>query len=249
MAIRNHFSKKFSAKSNLELQAILDSEHHVDEAKLTAKWILEERGKQTDYQPPSKKEAKESKPWLFDQNPNPKKRHYWWRLLTFGITCIIVPFFFNFQNLITTKKSLTELEGTIRNSEVIVENVSSRNRMGYEAKSRRATLYFSLNEYQKLFKIVENIGQDYSHFEYNQISNLLKKSQSVVVWINQNELESNQPKVFQIDVNDRTILDFSTVKSEHSGIFLFTLMFGIGMTGFALYSRFPERTRKILGLK
>ena len=249
MANRIYFTDKFSTKSDRELQAILGSQHHVDEAKLAAKWILEERGEQTNYQPPSKREAKESKPWLFDKNPNPNKLNYWWQLLAFGVACIVVPFFFNFQNLITTKKSLTELEGTIRNSEVIVDNVSSRNRMGYEAKSRRATLYFSLNEHQKWFKLAENIGQDYPHDEYNRISNLLKKSQRVVVWINRNELESNQPKVFQIDINEGTILDFSTVKSEHSGIFLFTLLLGIGTTGLALYCRYPERTRKILGMK
>ncbi len=249
MANRNHFTNKFSTKSDQELQTILESQHHVEEAKLAAKWILEERGEQSNYQPLSQPTKKEHKPWILGKNPDPSKRHYWWRLLAFGVTYIIVPFYFNFQSLITNKNSLTELKGTIRNSEVIVDNVSSRNRIGYEAKSRRVTLYFSLNEHQKLFKLVENIGQDYSHDEYNRISNLLKKSQSVVVWINQNELESNQPKVFQIDVNERTILDFNTVKSEPSGIFIFTLFLGIGMTGFALYSRYPERTRKILGLK
>lgn len=249
MSNRNHFTDKFSTKSDPELKAILESQHHVDEAKLAAKWILEERGEQTNYQQPSKQEAKESKPWLFDRNPNPNKLQYWWRLLAFGVTCIIAPFFFNFQNLITTKKSLTKLEGTIRTSEVMVDNVTSRNRIGYETNSRRATLYFSLNEYPKLFKLAENIGQDYSHEEYNRISNLLIKSQKLVVWINQDELESNQPKVFQIDANERTILDFNTVKYEHSGIFLFIFLLGIVTTGFALYSRYPERTRKILGIK
>lgn len=248
MANRNHFTEKFSTKSDQELQAILDSQHHVDEAKLAAKWILEERGEQTNYQPPRKQVRKEHKPWILGKNPDPSKRHYWWRLLAFGVACIIGAFYINFQNLITNKNSLTELKGTTQISEVIVDNVSSRNRIGYEAKSRRVTLYFRLNEHQKLFKLVENIGQDYSHDEYNRISNLLKKSQSVGVWINQNELESSQPKVFQIDVNERTILDFGTVKSEHSGVFIFTLLLGVITTGFALYSRYPERTKKILGM-
>lgn len=247
MANRNHFTDKFSAKSDKELHNILENSKYVDDAKLAAKWILEERGVQTNYQPP-KEMVHERKPWLFDENQNPEQRHYWRRLIAFGVTCIVAPFYFNFQNLITTKNSLTELKGTIQNSEVIVDKVSSRNRMGYEAKSRKATLYFRLNEYQKLFKLVENIGQDYSHFEYNRISRLMKKSQTVTVWINFNELESDQPKVFQIDVNERTILDFNTLKSEHKGIYIFILLIGIGTTGFALYSRYPERVRKILGM-
>jgi hypothetical protein len=39
------------------------------------------------------------------------------------------------------------------------------------------------------------------------------------------------------------------VQSEHAGIFIFLLLLGTGMTGFALYSKYPKRMRKILGLK
>ncbi|AGA79487.1 hypothetical protein [Echinicola vietnamensis] len=205
MTNKNLFTKKLLFKSNQELQGILERKHYVEDAKLAAKWILEDRGEQTNYLPPPKPTKKEHKPWILGKTLDPIKLNYWWRLLPFGVTCIIVPLYFNFQNLITTKNSLTEIKGKIRNSEVIVANVSSRSRLGYKTKSRKATLYFSLNEHQKLFKLVENIGQDYLHDEYNQISKLLNKSNSVVVWINQNELESNQPKVFQVDVNERTM--------------------------------------------
>jgi|AVFP01.1.fsa_nt_gi hypothetical protein len=249
MANRNHFTEKFSAKSDQELRAILESPHHVDEAKLAAKWILEERGEQTEYQPP-KKVIKKSKPWIPERNQDPEHRkHYEWRMLAFGVACIIGAFYINYQNLITTKYSLTELKGTIQNSDVIVDNVSSRNRMGYEAKSRRATLYFRLNEHQKLFKLVENIEQDYSHEDYERISKSLNNSKTASVWINKSELNSSNPKVFQIDVNEQTILDFNTVKSEHAGIFIFMLLLGTGMTGFALYSKYPEQMRKILRLR
>lgn len=249
MANRNHFKEKFSAKSDMELQVILESPHHVDEAKLAAKWILEERGEQTDYQPP-KQVINKSRPWSPARYQDPERRsHYEWRILAFGITCIIGAFYINYQNLITTKYSLTELKGTIQNSDVIVDNVSSRNRMGYEAKSRRATLYFRLNEYQKLFKLVENIEQDYSHDDYERISKSLNNSKTTAVWISKSELNSPNPKVFQIDVNKQTILDFKTVKAEHSGIFILMLSLGMGMTGFALYSKYPERIQKILGVK
>lgn len=181
MVNRNHFTDKFSTKSDQELKDILESEHYVDEAKLATKWILDERGQQTDYQPP-KKVTKERKPWIPGRNQDPdRRRHYEWRMIAFGIACIIGAFYINFDNLLTTEKSLAELHETIKNSDVIVDNVSSRNRMGYEAKSRRATLYFSLNEHQKLFKLVENIGQEHSHDQYERISKSLKNSQTVAV--------------------------------------------------------------------
>jgi hypothetical protein len=169
-------------------------------------------------------------------------------MLAFGITCIILAFYINIENLLKTKNSLSQLKGTIKFSDVIVDNVSSRNRMGYEAKSRRATLYFSLNEHQKIFKLVENIGQDYSHEQYDHISKYLKNSENVTVWINTSELTNIEPKVFQIDVNEQTILDFNSIKIEHTGIFIFLLLLGSGMIGLALYSKFPEQTRSILGL-
>ena len=97
---------------------------------------------------PPKKVTKERKPWIPGINQDPdRRRHYEWRMIAFGIACIIGAFYINFDNLLTTEKSLAELHETIKNSDVIVDNVSSRNRMGYEAKSRRATLYFSLNEH------------------------------------------------------------------------------------------------------
>lgn len=43
MANRNQFTDKFQNKSNSELEQMLTSKGHVHEAKLAAKWILEER--------------------------------------------------------------------------------------------------------------------------------------------------------------------------------------------------------------
>ncbi len=48
MENRNVFSEKFKDKSTSELQAILESDSHVDDAKLAAKWILEERNPSSD---------------------------------------------------------------------------------------------------------------------------------------------------------------------------------------------------------
>jgi len=144
MANKNHFSVKRSRKTNQELKDILESPDYVDEAKLAAKWILDKRDVHTDYQPP-KQVDKKRKPWIPGKKQDPERRkHLESKMLVFGIVFIIGAFYINFENLITTKNALTELNGTIQNSEVIVDNVSNRNRFGYEAKSRRATLYFRL---------------------------------------------------------------------------------------------------------
>ena len=43
MTKKNHFTDKFKNKSNSELEKLLTSKQHVYEAKMAAKWILEER--------------------------------------------------------------------------------------------------------------------------------------------------------------------------------------------------------------
>ena len=51
MAYRNHFTDKFVKKSSPELEEILNSSAHVHDAKLAAKWILQERGSLPDQIP------------------------------------------------------------------------------------------------------------------------------------------------------------------------------------------------------
>jgi len=234
MEKRNHFTQKFSTKSNQELRAIIKSPDYVDQAKLAAQWILEKRDEQKD-NPEPKHEGEKNESWVTEQSQDPERRRmYLWRILGFGVVCIISAILLNYQHIITTKNSLTELKGTIQSTKVVIGNASTIGRWGQEIKSRKATLYFRL-------KLVENIGQDYSHEEYQRISKYLKNSKIVTVWINQSELNSNQPKIFQIDVNESTILDFNTVRTEYAAISIFLLVLGICSIGFPLYREYSER--------
>jgi len=221
MSKRNYFTNKFKTKTDKDLNRILESDSYVEDAKLAAKWILEDRGKEVRYQPP-KTEPPNQKLWIPGENlNNERKKYYSSKLLVFGICCLISAFYFFFDSMGTNKGSLTTLPGTIKDFNIRIDNVSSRNRMGYEAKSRRATLFFSLNEYSKIFKLSENIGQKYYHQDYNRIVNFLKNSRTISVWIKKSDLQSIEPKVFQIDANDQTVLDFQTVKNEYSGVIAF----------------------------
>ncbi len=245
---RNHFTKIYSTKSDQELRSILESLLHVDDAKRAAKWILEERGEKTDYQPPKQalKNANQKSPklWGFGNEKIDKIQ-----MLVLGVVLIFMAFYFNFSNLMTTQNSLIALRGTIKSSEILVENVSFRGRFGIERKSKRATLYFSLYEHQKLFELVENIGQNIRHEKFERFSKSLTKSHSIAVWINKSDRDKFNPKVFQIDVNERTILDFETVKSRYNGIFVCMMLIGVGLLSFTLFSKYPKQMRKIIGLQ
>lgn len=60
MAKSNHFTHKFINKPSPELETILTSDEHVREAKLAAKWILDDRGNLPDHIPESLEEGSSS---------------------------------------------------------------------------------------------------------------------------------------------------------------------------------------------
>ncbi|WP_339786168.1 hypothetical protein [uncultured Imperialibacter sp.] len=247
MADRNTFTEKLTSKSDSELRRIVSSSKYVDEARLSAKRLLAERSEQVDYKPPQQPIKQKSR-WIPGRHLDAEhKKRYEWRILFYGVGCLISAFYLNFESIVTTRSSLTELSGSIRNSEILIDNVSRKGRLGNEVRSRRATLIFSLNEHQKLFKLRENIGHEFSNSEYDRLSRLLLNSESVSVWISESQVDSIEPKVFQIDVNGQTILDFDSVTSKYSAVSALLLFLGLGATGFALYSKYPKRIRRLLG--
>jgi len=248
MVKRNHFTEKLLNKSSQELERIIGSTEYVDDAKIAAKWILEERGTSINYSPPKKTKEK-IKAWIPGRRHTPEiRKHYEFSIIGFGIALIFMTLHFNLENLLTTQSSLIEITGTVQNSDVIVQRVSSRGRLGYTRYSRKATLYFRLNGDDRLFKLFENVGQDYSHEEYDRISAQLKRSNNVSIWINKNQADEHEPKVFQIDIDDRTVVDFQTIKHEHSGSFIFMLFLGSLSVALGLYSKHPKQFRKLLRL-
>lgn len=234
-------------KSDSDLKDIIVSNSYVDEAKQAAAWELEKRSYEIDFKSKQKSKTnklfripltKESKEWRkFHEN----------RLLAFGIGCVAIALYFFIPDLLTTKSSLTALEGTIKSSKVYVENVSSRNRYGYEAKSRKANLIFYLNEYQKKFELSENIGQEYRSDEYNRLSKRLQNSNQATIWIKNSESNSWNPKVFQIDIDGETELEFESVRTEHGLIFILLLFLGLGSILFVLWRKFPETINRLIG--
>ncbi|PZX60213.1 hypothetical protein LV84_00484 [Algoriphagus ratkowskyi] len=246
MGKRNKFTEKLSNKTTQKLEQIIGSDGYVEEAKMAAKWLLDEKGVKVNYNPKIKSTTK-NLPWVLERNINPAhKSKYELRIIGFGIICLISALLLNFQTMTTFKSSLERLDGTIFTSKVFIENVSTRGRFGHEDKSRRATLSFSLDEFAKQFILRENIGEEYSKQEYYRISDFLKNSESVTVWVNRNQMENFEPKVYQIDVNGQTILAFDDVKTENSGIFMFLLILGLVSTCFGMYSRYPDRVRRVL---
>jgi len=56
-----------------------------------------------------------------------------------------------------------------------------------------------INEFKKKFYMAHNIGGDFTDKNYDNILSQLKSSDSISVWIRHRDLESYQPKFFQIN--------------------------------------------------
>jgi hypothetical protein len=239
-----------TSKSNSELIEIISNNSYVEKAKQAASWELEKRNIEHDYQPPnlSKKDSSKETISSTEEDSDSKKYHEN-RLLVFGLSCIVGAIYFLAPTIFTNKKSLIPIDGILNNAELIIDNVSSRSRYGYEAKSRRASLYFSLIDVKKSFVIRENIGQKYSHEEYSRIKINLENSDNVRVWINKREIDEIYPKVFRIDIGDRTILSFEEVRNEHIWIFMLLLFLGLGSIVFIFWRKYPDKFNYILNGK
>ncbi|MEH0155408.1 hypothetical protein V6R21_14775 [Limibacter armeniacum] len=224
---RNFLTEQYSTKSDQELKVIIESADYTDDAKLAAKWILNERGESVNYKAPKKK-IKKSEVMTFGKHLSPKqKRTGQQKILIIGLINIGIALFLGFDILFTTNNSLTSISGTIRNTEVDAELVTSKGTLGHEARSHKATLSFSLNEYPKLFILSKNIGGDYSYPLYYQISRSLKNSSSVTVWVKKSDLEQVSPKVYQIAANGEVLLAFDYIKYEKLTVILFLFLIGI----------------------
>lgn len=171
-----------------------------------------------------------------------------YRLFMFGVFLIVVFFYLSWEGLTVTKSNLVKLEGSISYSDIFIENVSVKGRLGTESRSRKASLIFWLKGYNKQFIIHENIGQQFRHPVYNRLLNSLKASESVSVHIKKSSLSDFQPKVFQIDADGETLLDFQSVKSEYFGVSIVVLIFGLIIIIYSLYQKFPIQMKVIIGI-
>ena len=163
------------------------------------------------------------------------------RLLIFGI--LLTGFgFYQLPTLLTGKSSLSTLRGTIRSVDTYVITVTDR----YGHNSQKSELIFYLNEFKQKYYLAENIGDSYSNDKYETIRQGLRQADSVTVWVKKNEISLYEPKVFQIESDNRImLLKYESVISGDVPITLFLFFCGLGSIGAFFYLRFPDRVKRI----
>ena len=161
------------------------------------------------------------------------------------ITIAYIAIVFAISQLPTTwtfKSSLVPLRGTVRYADVYTTTVSDRR--GH--KSQKSELIFYLYEYKKKFYLAENIGDSRSSQMHLNLRNGLRKADSVTIWVKKSEKEEYQPKVFQIDRDEKvTLLEFESVRTAHSPVTAFILILGLGSIGFYFWTKYPKKINSL----
>ncbi|MEO6670973.1 MAG: hypothetical protein ABIN36_15945 [Ferruginibacter sp.] len=150
--------------------------------------------------------------------------------LLFGIIIFLAGLWY-LPVLLTFHFQLTKITGTLRTGKVYISTVESTRWRYFKhtSKSQKSELIFFLNEYNKKFSLIGNIGDNYQNIKFDEILDNLKYADSVSVWIKKSEKKYYQPKIFQIDADKNTLLDLESVRTEHSYIAVFLLGLGILM--------------------
>ena len=176
-----------------------------------------------------------------DINELKPRSYYLNRLLLLGImfTCYGL---YQLQDNFVIKSRLTELKGTLRAADTYITTITDHR--GHS--SQKSELIFYLKEYKKKFYMAHNIGQDFTDKNYDNILSQLRSSDSISVWIRPRDMESYQPKFFQLNNKEKTILDINEVTTETGYLTLFLLFAGVAILLFYFYSRYPDKWDKIM---
>ena len=169
-------------------------------------------------------------------------RHYQYRLLIFGIVLTSYSLY-QIPTIFTFKSNLKEIKGTLRAADIYITTGTNR----YGNDSRKSELIFYLNGLNQKFYMAEGIGEEWRNEKYTKILKGLKRADSVTVWVKKSEYNEYEPKVFQINNETGTLLDFETVRDYKRPMFGFILLLGLTSITAFLRFRFPDRFNKIFG--
>lgn len=130
------------------------------------------------------------------------------------------------------RSDLVPVVGKLSSADVYITNVESRG-----AQTRRSELVFFLAGKHQKFRLSENIGEEYRNPFYYKIQEGLSAARTVSVYIKKSELNAYEPKVYQIDTDRGTLVDFESTRTEHSTLAIFMLSMGVGCFAVFFYLR------------
>jgi hypothetical protein len=172
-----------------------------------------------------------------------RARLYQNTLLIFGIAAICLGLY-QLPTIFTPRSNLAQIKGKLRAGDTYITTVTDAR--GNE--SRKAELIFYLYGRQQKYYLAENIGNEWRDRKYEDILKALNRADTVTLWIRKSEVERYEPKVFQIDDEKETLLDFNTVRETGATLNAFMFLLGVGSILMFLWIRFPRKFKQMFGI-
>jgi hypothetical protein len=141
------------------------------------------------------------------------------------------------------KSNLHSIKGKLRSV-----NLSTVSVMHKKHKSNKAELVFYLEGINKKFSLSRIIDDEPIDKEYASMKKEFENSDTIRVWIRGSEIDDEMPKVFQIDVDGITILDYDTVRNEKNTFVIITLIGGLIVIAFSIKVTVPVWFKKTFGV-
>jgi hypothetical protein len=159
------------------------------------------------------------------------KTVYTIRLLLFGFLTLSFGLYLSSQSWVW-RSDLVPVSGKLSSAEIYSTNVESRG-----TRSRKSELIFFLVGIHQKFRFSQNIGEKYGNPFYYKIQEGLYAARTVTVYIRPSELQEYEPKVYQIDTDRGTLIDFESIRTEDSSLAILMLVLGVGSFVMFFYFR------------
>ena len=143
----------------------------------------------------------------------------------------------------TFKSNLTQIKGTLRDADIYITTGTNR----YGNESRKSELIFYINGLNQKFQLAEGIGDKWRNEKYVKILKGLERADTITVWVKKSEVIKYEPKVFQIDNDKGTLLDFEAVRDDKRLMTGFILLLGLASITAFLWFSFPDYFNKTFG--
>ena len=165
-----------------------------------------------------------------------------YRLLILGVVLLAFALY-HFPDFVVFKSNLKTIKGTLISAEAVINPVTvSRNKYGLEQsdKSNKSELVFYLSGRQQRFALTENIGNDRYNKSHERLVSKLRSADTITVWVRDWEMESYEPRIYQIDCDDKTVLDFETGRNQGGVGIAFIFVMGLISVFLFFKLRYPH---------